>query len=163
MDTGAKPGSRRRARSAARLAGTPISSIPRSPLVDGWLSALEARHLADFTVPEVTRALRALSSAYVQRRRTVARGATLDTAGKRAAFALFYAPLHFITTTHVVEALGATGDMPRAPHRHWLRHRHGGRGLVARRGRRAKDHRHRSPSVGRRRSAMDVPAASPSR
>ncbi len=56
---------------------------------------------------EVTRALRALSSAYVERRRKVTAGATLDSAGKRAAFALFYAPLHFMVTHLVVTALGA--------------------------------------------------------
>ena len=72
-----------------------------------WLAALEARHLADLRVPEVTRALRALSSAYVERRHKVAAGATLDSAGKRAAFALFYGPLHFITVWHIVGALGA--------------------------------------------------------
>ena len=42
-----------------------------------WIEALEARHLADLRVPEVTRALRALSSAYVERRHKVAHGATL--------------------------------------------------------------------------------------
>ncbi len=72
-----------------------------------WLAALEERHLADLRVPEVTRALRALSSAYVQRRHKVAAGATLDSAGKRAAFALFYGPLHFLTVSHVVRALNA--------------------------------------------------------
>jgi protein-L-isoaspartate O-methyltransferase len=77
-----------------------------------WLVALEARHLADLRVPEVTRALRALSSAYVQRRHKVASGATLDSAGKRAAFALFYGPLHFLTTMHVVRALGAADPPP---------------------------------------------------
>ena len=40
---------------------------------DDWVAALEARHLADLRVPEVTRALRALSSAYVERRRRAAR------------------------------------------------------------------------------------------
>ena len=78
----------------------------------GWLNALEARHLADLRVPEVTRALRALSSAYVERRHTVARGAALDSHGKRAAFALFYAPLHFLVARHVVEALGADAATP---------------------------------------------------
>ena len=58
-------------------------------------------------MPEVTRALRALSSAYVERRHRIASGAALDTAGKRAAFALFYGPLHFLTTRHVVTTLGA--------------------------------------------------------
>jgi hypothetical protein len=75
---------------------------------DEWLAALEARHLADLRVPEVTRALRALSSAYVERRGA----ATLDTAGKRAAFALFYAPLHFMAVSDVVRALGAAAPAP---------------------------------------------------
>jgi hypothetical protein len=75
-----------------------------------WLSALEARHLADLRVAEVTRALRALSSAYVERRHTVARGAALDSHGKRAAFAIFYGPLHFLVTRRVVAALG--GETP---------------------------------------------------
>jgi trans-aconitate methyltransferase len=71
-----------------------------------WLAALEARHLADLRIPEVTRALRALSSAYVERRQTLARGAALDSAGKRAAFSLFYAPLHYLVVRHIVTALG---------------------------------------------------------
>jgi Methyltransferase domain len=73
---------------------------------------LEARHLADLRVPEVTRALRALSSAYVQRRQALARGAALDSHGKRAAFALFYAPLHFMVVRHIVLALGAQSPPP---------------------------------------------------
>jgi hypothetical protein len=80
-----------------------------------WVAALEARHLANLRVPEVTRALRALSSAYVERRRQRSSQAggrpvlgALDSAGKRAAFALFYAPLHFIAVTEVVCAPGNT-------------------------------------------------------
>src|SRR5213075_608111 len=68
---------------------------------DDWVAALEKRHLADLRVAEVTRALRALSSAYVERRHRMARGGSLDSAGKRAAFALFYAPLHFLAVTRV--------------------------------------------------------------
>src|SRR6188508_1987423 len=83
-----------------------------SPRFAEWLVALEERHLADLRVPEVTRALRALSSAYVERRHKVASGSTLDSAGKRAAFALYYAPLHFIATQLVVEALGAATTAP---------------------------------------------------
>jgi hypothetical protein len=75
-----------------------------------WLTALETRHLADFRVAEVTRALRALSSAYVQRRQKLAAGAALDSKGKRAAFALFYGPLHMLTVSHIVRAIGA--DVP---------------------------------------------------
>ena len=77
------------------------------PDLHSWLAALEERHLADLTRPELTRALRALSSCYVERRGKVTAGAALDGAGKRAAFALFYGPLHFLTTTLVVRALGA--------------------------------------------------------
>ena len=73
---------------------------------------MEARHLADLRVPEVTRALRALSSAYVERRHKVASGGTLDSAGKRAAFGLFYGPLHFLTLSHVVRALRVDTPAP---------------------------------------------------
>jgi hypothetical protein len=71
-----------------------------------WLASLETRHLADFRIAEVTRALRALSSAYVQRRQKLAGGAALSSAGKRAAFALFYGPLHLLTVSHIVRSVG---------------------------------------------------------
>lgn len=70
-----------------------------------WLAALEARHLANLTPAEVARALRALSSCYVERRSRLERGGALDSAGKRAAFALFYAPLHFLVTREIVRSL----------------------------------------------------------
>jgi protein-L-isoaspartate O-methyltransferase len=87
-------------------------TIEQDGVFHQWLTALEARHLADLRVPEVTRALRALSSAYVQRRHKVAAGATLDSAGKRAAFALFYGPLHFITVARVLHELAAGAPPP---------------------------------------------------
>ena len=80
-----------------------------------WLAALEERHLADLRLSELTRAVRALSRVYVERRRGAddlrrsrshVRGA-LESAGKRAAFALFFAPLHFLAADGVVLALGA--------------------------------------------------------
>ena len=73
--------------------------------VDTWLAALEERHLADLTASEVARALRALSSCYVERRAKLPAGGALDSAGKRAAFALFYGPLHFLVTRAVVAAI----------------------------------------------------------
>jgi hypothetical protein len=75
------------------------------PRVARWLGALEERHLANLTTSETARALRALSSCYVERRAKLAAGGALDSAGKRAAFALFYAPLHFLVTREVVRAL----------------------------------------------------------
>jgi len=80
--------------------------------VEEWVAALEKRHLANLRLPEVTRALRAVSSAYVERRHTVSRGGPLDSAGKRAAFALFYAPLHFMTAAHVIRALDGAVTPP---------------------------------------------------
>ena len=66
-------------------------------LNDQFLDGFEQRHLADLRFSDVTRALRALSSAYVERRETaLAGGAALDGAGKRAAFALYYGPIHFL-------------------------------------------------------------------
>jgi SAM-dependent methyltransferase len=75
-----------------------------------WLTALEDRHLADLTMSEVGRALRALSSCYVERRAKLAEGDALATKGKRAAFALFYGPLHFLVTRRIVQSIpSATG------------------------------------------------------
>ena len=70
---------------------------------DDWLAAAEKRYLADLTRPELGRALRALSSCYVERRGKLAEGAPLATAGKRAAFALFYGPLHFLTVRAIAQ------------------------------------------------------------
>lgn len=81
--------------------------------IEPFLTALETRHLANLTRPELTRALRALSSCYVERREKLESGAALEGAGKRAAFALFYGPLHFITITEVLRALDATRHCPK--------------------------------------------------
>jgi hypothetical protein len=76
-----------------------------------WVAALEARHLAHLRFSEVSRALRALSSAYVERRTRLSQGAALDGGGKRAAFALSYGPLHFVTVRAILAAVSA--DAPR--------------------------------------------------
>src|SRR5690349_6030976 len=78
-------------------------------VVERWVAALEGRHLADLRFSEVSRALRALSSAYVERRRRLAEGAALTGAGKRAAFALFYGPLHYLLIREIVDRLPADG------------------------------------------------------
>lgn len=78
-----------------------------SDAVSAWLKGLEERHLANLRFPEVSRALRALSSTYVERRARLARGGALQGAGKRAAFALFYGPLHFALVSAVVRGLDA--------------------------------------------------------
>ena len=83
-----------------------LNSTVIEPLFDSWIADLERRHLAELTFPEVARALRALSSTYVERRDRIAAGAALSGAGKRAAFALFYGPLHFLVVHHVTDKLG---------------------------------------------------------
>ena len=68
-------------------------------------AALEARHLAELTFAEVRRALQALSSLYVERRERIAHGQALEGRGKRAAFALYYGPMHFLLVREIVRAL----------------------------------------------------------
>jgi SAM-dependent methyltransferase len=80
---------------------------------DSFHSALEARHLSELTFAEVRRALQALSSVYVERRERMADGAVFDGAGKRAAFALYYGPMHFLLMREVVRALGPGLRAPR--------------------------------------------------
>jgi hypothetical protein len=77
-----------------------------------WLAALQARHGADLTFAEIRRGLQALSSLYVERRGKINSGAVLDGAGKRAAFALYLGPLHFLIVRAIVRALGAAQPAP---------------------------------------------------
>jgi hypothetical protein len=77
---------------------------------DRWLANLERRHLADLTISEVARALRAVSSCYVERRSKLAAGGPLASAGKRAAFALFYGPLHFFVVRAIAREIPGARD-----------------------------------------------------
>jgi SAM-dependent methyltransferase len=72
---------------------------------EAWIADLEDRHLRDMTTAEVARALRALSSTYVERRARLSGRGAFDSAGKRAAYALYYAPRRFLMTAHVVRQL----------------------------------------------------------
>src|SRR5262249_10119354 len=74
------------------------------------LDSLEKRHLSSLTFSEVRRAVQALSSLYVERRHQIAQGSALDGVGKRAAFALYFSPLHFLLVRSIVRELRA-GDM----------------------------------------------------
>jgi Methyltransferase domain len=78
-----------------------------------FYSALEARHRAELSFAEVRRALQALSSLYVERRERMADGAALEGRGKRAAFALYYGPLHFLLVRGIVRGLGPALPFPR--------------------------------------------------
>lgn len=77
-----------------------------------FLAALEERHFSNLRFSEVTRALRALSSTYVERRTTALPAQkALDGAGKRAAFALYYGPIHFALVRNILTEVGA----PKSP------------------------------------------------
>ncbi len=80
-------------------------------LFSQWLDALEKRHLASLTFQEVRRSVQALSSLYVERRDRLAQGSALDGAGKRAAFACYFSPLHFLLVREIVRNL-KTGMTP---------------------------------------------------
>jgi SAM-dependent methyltransferase len=78
-----------------------------------FYETLEARHRAELSFPEVRRALQALSSLYVERRERMAGGGALEGRGKRAAFALYYGPLHFLLVREIARALGPALEVPR--------------------------------------------------
>jgi hypothetical protein len=76
-----------------------------TPEVARWLESLEQRHLSDLRFAEVTRAVRALSSGYVERRQVLASRSPFEGAGKRAAYALYYGPMHFLTVRAILDNL----------------------------------------------------------
>ncbi len=124
-----------------------------------WMAGLEERHLADLRFAEVTRALRALSSTYVERRERLESKSAFDSAGKRAAYALYYSPLHFLTVRHVMNTLGAgvtvanlldVGCGAGAAGVAWALTQE----------KRTCHHRNRLASVGARRSRGDLPRVS---
>jgi hypothetical protein len=73
-----------------------------------WIDALIERHTQSMTRPQFLKAIRALSARYVEHRAALSDRSPLDSAGKRAAFAAFYTPLHFLTTRAVLRQLGAS-------------------------------------------------------
>jgi hypothetical protein len=72
-----------------------------------WFEALERRHLKGLNFSEIRHGVQALSSLYVSRRDRLDRNSALDGAGKRAAFAMFFGPLHFLLVREIVRALDA--------------------------------------------------------
>ena len=70
-----------------------------------WIDRVIERHTRTMTRPEFLKAVRALSVRYVEQRSALRDKSPLDSAGKRAAFAGFYAPLHFLTVQQIVASL----------------------------------------------------------
>jgi len=80
---------------------SPYLDDPLRGRFDTWLREACDRCMPPLTFPEVRKGVRALSSLYVEKRaeKSLAQR-SLDGAGKRAAFATCYAPLHFLTLHH---------------------------------------------------------------
>jgi SAM-dependent methyltransferase len=69
-----------------------------------WVTSLVERHTSHWSRPEFLKAVRALSARYVRPRTAEGRGG-LASAAQRAAFAGFFAPLHFFTARAIVRRL----------------------------------------------------------
>src|ERR1051326_7922794 len=78
--------------------------MPVEPFLN-WCEALDERHLKNLTFSEVRHGVQALSSLYISRRERSKRESALDGAGKRAAFAMYFGPLHFLLIREIVRTL----------------------------------------------------------
>ena len=76
------------------------------PLIDAWIGSVLTRHRQAYSPAEFLKAVRALSARYVERRAQLPHQSPTDSAGKRAAFAAFFAPLHLLTVRAIVDASG---------------------------------------------------------
>ena len=83
----------------------PYLGEPDRAQFDAWLEAARGRFMPPLTFPEVRKGVRALSALYVEKRAEGSLASrAVDGAGKRAAFATCYAPLHFLTLHHALPA-----------------------------------------------------------
>ncbi len=72
---------------------------------DSWHEDLRRRFEEKLTFTEIRKGVQALADLYTRKRGRLA-DAVFDGEGKRAAFALYYGPLHFLTVWHVVREIG---------------------------------------------------------
>lgn len=79
--------------------------------LDAWLAATRGR-APELATRDLRKGVRALSSLYVERRRHGGAAAAFEGSAKRAAFATFYAALHFLTAYHAAARFLARGEAP---------------------------------------------------
>lgn len=72
---------------------------------DLWTAELKERFTRELRFPELRKGVVALSRLYVEKRGRSGHKQVFAGAGKRAAFACFYAPLHFLLVSRILEAL----------------------------------------------------------
>jgi len=78
---------------------------------DAWADELRRRHTQALTFKEIRKGVVALSRIYVQERNRIGSN-VFDGAGKRAAFACFYTPLHYLLVHGIVTRLDAHEPTP---------------------------------------------------
>jgi len=83
----------------------------RDEAFEAWVDGLRRRHTVALTFPEIRKGVVALSRIYVEERNRIGSNVFAG-AGKRAAFACFYSPLHYLLVHHIVTALGAHEPPP---------------------------------------------------
>ena len=78
---------------------------------DGWLSAATQRFASELRFSEIRKGVRSLSALYVERRSGADLAARArEGAGKRAALATYFAPLHFLAAHCTIESLLRDAD-----------------------------------------------------
>ncbi|GMR22802.1 MAG: hypothetical protein BMS9Abin37_1176 [Acidobacteriota bacterium] len=78
---------------------------------DAWVDELRRRHTQALTFPEIRKGVVALSRIYVEERNRIGSNVFAG-AGKRAAFACFYTPLHYLLVHEIVTRLDAHEPPP---------------------------------------------------
>jgi hypothetical protein len=78
-----------------------------------WVAELHDKYRRELSFQELRKGVVALSRIYVERRGGLAAGAVFDGAAKRAAFACFYSPLHFLLVREIVQAVQAHVPAPK--------------------------------------------------
>jgi hypothetical protein len=75
------------------------------PKFEQFVDAVSKRYLQELQFAEIRRAVQALSQWYVQKRADLTPDKVFTGRGKRAAFAAYYAPLHYLLVRMIVEQL----------------------------------------------------------
>lgn len=99
--------------SSSRRESTGDGGLPTelAERLDAWLAGARER-APGLTTRDLRKGVRALSSLYVERRHHGGAAGALEGSAKRAAFASFYAALHFLTAYHAAERLLCGAPLP---------------------------------------------------
>jgi SAM-dependent methyltransferase len=88
-----------------------MSPAPPEGLIDAWIADARRRN-GDLATRDLRRGIQAVSGVYVEGRQQGELGSRATRGpARRAAFASYFAPLHFLTTWHLLES-GEFGSLP---------------------------------------------------